>query len=177
MKTILAAILIFAGSFAFASNPVKLVCENKDSKLSLELTKSIYDVEGTFEYNKNRSGEYGSVMVLGCKIQSYDDNWDLLSCDETSYSVFGPAYQIPKDSFSLSKGKTFSIVELSRDESNGQILSSNTFSNCAVRNLQSINILNSNPPPVVYSGQVCKGANFCYCVGTGDYIYEGQLCN
>ncbi len=116
-------------------------------------------------------------MVLGCKIQSHDDNWDLLACDETSYSIFGPAYQIPKNSFSLPKGKSFSIVELYRDENNGQILSSTILSNCVIRAIQSINVLNSNPPPVVYSGQVCQGANFCYCVGTGDYIYEGQLCN
>ncbi len=48
MKFILSAVFIFAGSYAFAGTSVNLVCENKDSKLSLELAKSIYDVEGIF---------------------------------------------------------------------------------------------------------------------------------
>lgn len=132
MKTILATILIFAGSFVGAAT---LECQNEDSKLTLKQTSGVYSVEGAYEYNKDQeTGEYGSVNVLGCSTKSLDETWDLFVCDETTYSVYSYIFQVPQDVFSLPKAGThFAIIQLSRDENDGRIFDATRFHECSFK--------------------------------------------
>ena len=132
MKNTLTTFLFLVGSAAFADGKT-LVCDELDSKLTLSTNKSSWEIEGEILYNKGKDGEYGSVMVLGCKSQALDDEWDMILCDETTYSVYGPALQVPKNVFSTKQKTPFEITYLSRDENDAKIYNSETFKNCTVQ--------------------------------------------
>lgn len=131
MKSIYAFIAI--SLVALSVQAKELVCTDATSRLVLK-TPGVYDkIEGDYHYNKTPEGEYGSLAVLGCKSLPLDDNWDLLDCTETTYSVHYSLYQVPKDVFKRTDKNPFTVTELSRDEVHGDIIGSSTFEKCLVR--------------------------------------------
>ena len=122
--------LALIGSVASAAT---LKCSDEISKLSLSTEGSIDPIEGEYKYNKTEKDGYGSLMVLGCKVVALDDIWDLLDCTETTYSVYGPLYQIPKDTFKNGKAQGFKIKALSRDENDGAVYNVSSYENCSIK--------------------------------------------
>jgi len=118
------------GSFANAK-VATLKCLGETSKLTLSDDGKMDPIEGQFKYNKEK-GQYGSLMMLGCKVVTLDDNWDFLDCTETTYSVFGPLYQIPKDAFKNGAAKGLNVNAISRAEDTGAVSSVEEFKDCTI---------------------------------------------
>ena len=123
-------LMALLGSVASAAT---LKCADEDSKLTLSTEGSLDPIEGEYKYNKSKNDGYGSLMVLGCKVVALDDIWDLLDCTETTYSVYGPLYQIPKDTFKNGKAQGLKVKALSRDENDGSVYNVSSFENCSVK--------------------------------------------
>lgn len=123
-------IMALVGSVANAK-VATLKCSDETSKLTLSNDGGFDPIEGKFQYNKEK-GQYGSLMMLGCKIVAFDDNWDFLDCSETTYSVFGPLYQVPKDVFSNGAAKNLNVNAINRAEDTGAVSSVTEFKDCTV---------------------------------------------
>lgn len=125
--------LVIMALLGSVSSAATLKCLDEDSKLTLSTEGSLDPIEGEYKYNKSKDDGYGSLMVLGCKVVTLDDIWDLLDCTETTYSVYGPLYQIPKDTFKNGQAQGLTVKALSRDENDGSVYNVSSFENCSVK--------------------------------------------
>jgi hypothetical protein len=130
MKMLIVLAVTFAGFTASAEDKITLNCADETSQLNLATGGGFDPIEGEYRYNKSLEGEYGSLMVLGCKAMPLDEVWDYVDCTETTYGVIGPALQVPKGTFSTPSDDPFDVVYLSRDESDGSIYSTSRFTKC-----------------------------------------------
>lgn len=131
MKAILFALCVMGSMASAAGGTQTLVCSDESSQLKLDLST----LDGAYDYNKTQTGEYGSVAILGCTKKALDHNWDLLDCEETTYSVYWSLYQIPKDILKRTPGATFSVIEMRRSEDRGEVNSTSTFQDCRIEHL------------------------------------------